>query len=60
MLKRIERYGLRRLAWLGAAGMLFQAGGCQINTDEIVGGFVTSALTQFINSVVFAAFNLAP
>ncbi len=59
MLHRVEKFVSRRLAPLLTAGMLLQVGGCETTAGEIAAGLAAAVVTQLINGIVFAAFNLA-
>lgn len=59
MSPRAVSAGRRWLAVCGA-GALFQAGGCMVNTNELLAGLTTTVLNNLISSLVFGAFNLTP
>jgi len=56
-MKRSHRF-LRRLSVFCSAGILLQAGACNVDTNELAAGLLTSIVNTFITSVVFGAFNL--
>jgi hypothetical protein len=53
----MHKLSRRVTAFLGA-GMLLQAGGCQIDTAELASGVLNSVVTNFIAGYVYGAFNL--
>ncbi len=48
----------RKVVCLVGSAMLYQAAGCQTTGQELVGGLVSAAITNVINSFVFDAFGL--
>ncbi|MCC7290500.1 MAG: hypothetical protein IT449_00400 [Phycisphaerales bacterium] len=48
----------RKAVLLAGSAMLYQAAGCQTTGQELVGGLVSAAITNVINSFVFDAFGL--
>lgn len=48
----------RKVVWLAGSAMIYQAAGCQTTGQELVGGLVSAAITNVINSFVFDAFGL--
>ncbi len=51
-------YIVRRIVPVVSAGLLFQANGCTLDTNSLVGGLASTIANQLINSFVFGAFNL--
>jgi hypothetical protein len=51
---------MRRASLVASAGVLFQAAGCQVNTNEIAATLTISILNNVLASYVFGAFNLIP
>ena len=48
----------RKLAPLLAAGMLLQAGGCELNADTLATGLIASIANDLIAGIVFGALGL--
>lgn len=48
----------RKVVCLVGSAALYQAAGCQTTGQELVGGLVSAAITNVINSFVFDAFGL--
>jgi hypothetical protein len=48
----------RRVVAIVSAGVLLQAGGCQIDGAELASGLIGSIVTNFIAGYVYGAFNL--
>lgn len=48
----------RRVVPLISAGVLLQATGCMINTDELAQGLLTSVVNAIIADFVFGAFGV--
>ena len=57
MSQRINRM-FRRFAPVLGAGMLLQAGGCNLDINTLAAGLVTSIANNLITNLVFGAFNL--
>ena len=58
MNKRLIASLRRKVVCLVGGAMLYQAAGCQTTGQELVGGLVSAAITNVINSFVFDAFGL--
>lgn len=50
----------QRCAFIATTGMLFQAGGCSVQTQELFVTFVGTALQNLVATAVFGSFNLLP
>ena len=51
---------MKRCTAVVSAGVVFQAAGCQVNTQELGATLFTSVLNNLIANFVFGAFNLLP
>ena len=58
-MKRLSAW-TRRCTVALSAGVVFQAAGCQINTEELAAAFFTTVLNNLIANFVFGSFNLLP
>ncbi|MBI4718153.1 MAG: hypothetical protein HY763_10140 [Planctomycetes bacterium] len=50
----------RRILPLLSAGLLFQVSGCTLDLNSLVAGVSTQVLSNFVQGVVFGAFNVVP
>ena len=57
MLRRCSSF-YRKVVPLLAGGMLLQAGGCGLDTNTLVSGWLTTIATDIISGFVFRNFNL--
>lgn len=57
MTKRFQ-YIVRRIVPMVSAGFLFQASGCALDTNALLGTLASQIANQFIQSLVFGAFNV--
>ncbi len=50
----------RQLTAVVGAGMLFQTGGCMIDTNALFAQLATSVIQNVLATFIFGAFNLVP